>query len=598
MTIILLTFFLFVSPNMGEKKTENVEFYHPTYQDYKFWTEENNLKKFFLEKSFSIKKYYSHNFFKNDNIGYFLNKNLFIPNKYETYIRENFNENMPKRIFFFKDPFFYREKIQYFDVKTPITEIFYINNFFEKEKTLGGFFSQNFNEKINYSIEYRNSNLKNELDLKKSKDLALATFNYQDKKNNYNYKLWGHYIYQKFYIKEKEEFPKWNIRNYENIFFYHKKLIHRRFYINFVKKIYSIQEKNRSLFLKTYMEYEKYSKGHLYQNLQKKINHYYLRNGLFLIFNQKKINIEVGSIFDRIHYQLLNNIFFNKNKNINSLSIQTKVHYPINNVFEFYSNGKWIIENNNIKKSHIQANIVLNTFLISKFRFFTQFRINENNNGIYNNFIPIHVLKNNQDFYKNEQENIFFFNREKVLNFYLSSYEKKYCIFFYISRLNHSYQDDKEIEKFLYRKYIHLYGFKIETTHDIWKFQLNNILLYQKYNSDPLIFSIPNFLYRSTIFYKNNYFHKALFIQTGFSFHYLSKFDHQKIYYPFNFKTFFKEKECIKNKIGGIPFVDYFFNFKIYRTIFYFNIQNIGFYDIYNPNKLFIKTGFLWNLFT
>ncbi len=493
--------------NEKKTKTEDVKFYSPTYQDYKFWTEEKNIKKTFLEKSFSIKKYYSHNFFKNDNIGYFLNNgiDLFIFNRNgnEKLIQENFNASMPKKMLFFKDPFFYREKIKYFDVKTPITEIFYIS---------------------------------------------------------------------------------------------------------LIQKISFFQEKERSFFLKTYMEYEKYSQDHLFhypynkfyilRNFEKKINHFYLRNGLFLIFNQKKINIKVGSIFDRIHYQLFNNNNY-KNKDINSLSIQTEISYPINNIFEFNSNGKWIIENNN--KSYVKANIMLNTFLFSKYRFLTRFSINENDNGIYNSFIPFHVLRKNQDCYNNEQKDMFFFGRgkEKTMDFSLSSDEdEKHYVSFYISRL--SFQDqEKKIKKFLYWKYIQLYGFKIKTIYDIWKFQFNHILLYHKCNSDPLIFSIPNFLSRTTILYKDNYFHKALFIQTGFSFHYFSKFFYQKIYYPFHFQTFSFEKECIPNRIvGGTPFVDYFFNFKIYRTTFYFSIQNIGFYDIYNSHNIFIKTGFLWNLFT
>ncbi|WP_244273570.1 putative porin [Blattabacterium cuenoti] len=572
--------------NIDEKKAENMEFYHPTDQDYKFWTEENDLKRTFLEKTLSIKKYYSHNFFKSDKIELFNNndeKDLFIipSNRYEKINLENFNENMPKKMLFFKDPFFYREKIKYFDVKTPISEILYINDFFKKEKTLGIFFSQNFNERINYSIEYRNLN--NKPDLKKEKNLILTTFNFQDHNDNFNYKLWGHYLFQKFDTKEKEEIPKWNIKNDKNVFPSQKKLIHSRFYISLIQKIYDFKEKNRLLFFKTYIEYEKYFKNYFFQNIQKKINHFYLRNGLFLIFNQKKIRIEVGSIFDRIHYLLFNENSY-KNKDINEVSIQTKVHYPINNIFEFYSNGKWILKNNNIKKSHFYTNVTLNTFLSPKFSILTQLSIDKNDN-------PIYFLKKNEDCYNN------YYNHEqkKTVNFSFNFDKEKYYVSFYLSRLNHFFQNqEKKMENFF------LYGFNIKTIHNIWKFQLNNILLYQKYNSDSLIFSIPNFLSRNTIFYQDHYFHKALFIQTGFSFHYFSNFPYQENSYPFDFKFFPFEKECIStntNQIGGVPFVDYFFNFKIYRTIFYFKIQNIGFYNK-NENQFFIKTGLLWNLFT
>ncbi|WP_238784175.1 putative porin [Blattabacterium cuenoti] len=542
---------------------ENDKFYHPTFQDYKYWTEEMNIKKTFLEKSFSIKKYYSQNFLKNDDISFFSrNGKDFLIIRDEKFMKGNFNQNMQKNIFFFQDPFFYREKIQYYDVKTPISEIFYINNSFNGEKILSAFFSKNFNEKINYSIEYRNSNLKNKI--KKSKDLILTTLNYQD---HDNYKLWGHYIYQKFETKEKEKIPKWDIMNYKNVFFNYKKLVHSRFYINFIQKIFSFKE--RSICLKNYVEYEKYFinysfyDSYIFHNFEKKtMNHFYLRNGLFLIFNQKKINIEVGSIFDKIHYQLLSANDF-KNKYINNLSIQTKVNYPISNVLNFYSNGKWIIGNGN-KNINYQTDIMLNTFLFSKFLFLTRLNIDN--------------IKNDQNI-----------NQKKTIDFSLSSeHGDKYSIF--ISRLNH-----------FSMKKIYSYGFKIQTTHEISKFELNNIFFYHKCNDNPLIFSIPNFLSKNTIFYKNNYFNQALFIQTGFSFHYFS--NPKKISYPFDFQSFFLEKEYlpIEGKISKTYFLDYFFNFKIYRTIFYFNIHNIDTEFIsnpHNPHRIFIKTGFVWNLFT
>jgi hypothetical protein len=566
---------------VDEKKTEDFKFYHPTSRDYKFWTEEeNNLKKTFLEESFSIKKYYSHNFFKNDNIRLFSDngKDFLISNVHDVSMQENcnLNINMPNKMFFFKDPFFYREKIKYFDVKTPVTEILYISDFF-KEKTLGGFFSQNFDEKINYSIEYRNSIFKNEPE-KNSKNLLLTTFNYQD--CNDHKKLWGHYIYQNFDVIEKKELPKWDIRNYKNVFLYHKKFIHSRFYINFVQKIYS--QKQKSLFFKTYMEYEKYSLNYLLHPKKNHFNHFGLRNGLFFIFNEKKINIEIGSISDKVYYQLFNN---NNYKNINSLSIQTKINYPINNIFELYSNGKYIAENNDIKNSYLQANIMLNAFLFSKLRFITRFSIYDKDNEIHNNLI----LKN-PDCYRNK----FFLYRKKTIDFTLSSNdEKKYYISFYVSRLNHVFQEqekEKGIDQFLYPKSIQLYGLKVKALHDIWKFQLNNILLCQKYNSNPY------FLSKSTIFYKDHYFNQSLFVQTGFSFYYFNQSHLQAISYPFNFQYFNDDQEC--NKIIKTPFVNYFINMKIHRIILYFKIQNIGFSDIKNTHKMFIQTGFLWNLFT
>ncbi|WP_185872407.1 putative porin [Blattabacterium cuenoti] len=593
--------------NFNTKKN-NIDIYYPNYQDYKFWTEKNQFKKNLLEiESFSIKKYYYHDFFKNDNFGLFYNigngQNFLIPNSnFEKKNIYNF-----QKILFFKDPFFYREKIQYFDVKTPISEIFYKSNLFQ-EKILGGFFSQNPNEKINYSIEYKNLHLKNEFFLEKNQELLLMTFNYQDRKNkniyDFNYKLWGHYIKQKFFFKEKEEIIKWNnIKNYKNVFFDQKKLINDRFYISFFKNIFS--KKNQSFFVKTYMEYEKYHKSHLFSEQDNKINHFFIKNGLFLIFQKNDFNIELGSIFDKIHYQLFFNKYYNKNrlipknKYINNFSLETKINYPINNIIKLYSFGKYMIISNNFKKPYLHMNIKFHIFLFSKFYFLTQFHFFQNK-GYTPDFIHLYILKENEDCYNNKRKNMLVFDQEKIINFSLFNH-KNYDISFSISKLDHSFIDDKkEMEKFLYRKYLQLYSFVIKTTHNIWRYKVNNLFLYQKYDSNPLIFSLPNFLSRNTIFYENSFFKKNLLMKTGFSIHYFSSFYYQKIYYPFDIHVFSSEKECYPNKTGKNFFIDYFCNFKLHKTIFYFSIKNIGFHykNFFKKKELFIETGLLWTLFT
>ncbi|WP_238784584.1 putative porin [Blattabacterium cuenoti] len=586
-----------------EKEKNYIEVYLPNYQDYRFWTEENNLKKTLLNiESFSIEKYYSHNFFKHDDFGFFYNqgneKNLLIPNRRIPQKNLFHSQN----ILFFKDPFFSREKIQYFDVQTPLSEIFYENNLFQ-ERGLGGFFSQSPNEKINYSIEYRTLNLKKKLDFEKNQNLLITTLSYQDQ-DDYYYKLWGHYILQKFYLKEREEVIKWiKNYNYKNVFFDQKKFTHNRFYISFIQKIF--HEKNKLFFFKTYMEYEKYSKSHFFSEQKNKINHFDLKNGFSLMFKKNKFEIEVGSIFDKIHYQLFllneyNNRIIPKNKYINNMSIETQINYPINNILKFHSHSKWTMEYNNLKKTYFQMNMKFNTFLFSKFDFSSQLYISENK-GVNPDYIHLYILRENEDCYNNQRSNMLSFDKEKTIDFSLF-YNKNFHFSFYISRLDHSFLDEKkEMEKFLYRKDVQSYGLKIKTTQDVWKFQFHNLFMYQKYNSDPLVFSIPNFLSRSTISYQDNYFNKSLSIKTGFSVHYFSHFYYQKIYYPFDIYLFPSEKECYPNKIGGNPFMDYFLNLKIYRTIFYLSIQNIGFHSIYSPfnkKELFIRTGFSWTLFT
>ncbi|WP_045118229.1 hypothetical protein [Blattabacterium sp. (Blatta orientalis)] len=91
MKIFIFTFLFigfYVSPSMEIKtmdpKNFSMNIYHsvlPSPQNYKYWTEENPQKKNLDITSLSIKKYYSHNFFRQDNFGSFQyqEKEIFIP---------------------------------------------------------------------------------------------------------------------------------------------------------------------------------------------------------------------------------------------------------------------------------------------------------------------------------------------------------------------------------------------------------------------------------------------------------------------------------------------------------------------------------------
>ncbi|WP_161539542.1 putative porin [Blattabacterium sp. (Cryptocercus kyebangensis)] len=621
-------FFIFYIPfsvkSMGkesimEKKILDLDIYHPISRDYKYWTEDNKKKINLDTNSLSIEKYYSHNFFRKDNFGFFKlkEKDLIIPNSYP---EKNFssycntiwlNNNHIPKMYFLNDIFFSRDKIRYFDVKTPISEIFYVNDSFQ-EKILGGLFSQNPNKKINYSIEYRNISLEEEsnIELKKHHSLFLSTFNYKDSDSYHDKLIWGHFLYQNFYNKKKIKIPFWNTTDNPNFFFDTKNLFHKRLYISFFQKINPswIKSKSgeKSIFLKGNMEYTKYFKSFFsskeeFQN--NTINLSYFKNESSLIFEiKKKLNIEIGAIYDRIHYQLFSfpNYFFDpvyenekKNLNFNKIYLKTRINYFINNIFKINSYAKWMIY-----KNHLQISTQLDTNLWSKFQFLTKFSIN---NNISSDFINFYMFQKNGNCYNNQQ-----YNNEisytKSINFSFLS-NKKLNISFNIYDINHPYQKDNP--NLLYWKYIRSWNLKIRTIHDIWKFQFNNLILCQNQESNQLNFSIPNFLSRSTISYEDSYFNKELLVNTGFSIHYFNKFFHQYFSYPFDLFSFYLENECIPTQIGGAPFVDYFFNFKIFRTIFYGSIQNIGFSykkKINNQKKkkkdYFLKVGILWNLFT
>ncbi|WP_185874030.1 hypothetical protein [Blattabacterium cuenoti] len=575
--IFLLCFFGFFyvtySIEIKNIDTKNIvtDIYHPIYQDYQYWTEYHKKKQILDTKSLSIKKY---DFLKKDNIN--LKKELLI------YDIEKLCLSFYKKNNRINDVFFSRKHIRYFDVKTPISEIFYIHDIFNK-KILGGLFTHSPNKNINYSIEYKNVFFD-----KKFNNHFLITFN-QWKENSY-YKLWGHYL-------------KNNLCNYTNnvnSFLDKKNINHERLYISFIKKIIPTyhHDDKKSIFFRNYIEYTKYFTNSLekineLKNYQK--NLFFYKNYNSLIFKKKKkYNIEVGFLYEKIYSQFFYNDFFHKkkfnnqtyNKKINVFTIVTKIHDIFNKKINFNFYKKWILDNK-LRSTPLQINFQLDTNLYSNLHFLTKILIKKN---IYSNFTNFLIFNKNGNFYNNTINNLLNF---KSINFSFFS-EKKLNISFKTSKIN-NINFFTTNNKLLNWNYINLWNLKIKNTNYINNFQFNNIILLQKQSSDNLIFYIPSFFYKSTISYKKTYFDKSLLIKTGCSINYLNQFFSKNFSYPFDL---FSNNEYYGNHFLKKTFINYFLNFKIFRTNFYTSIQNIHFNKPFFHQDIFIRLGLFWNIFT
>ena len=140
----------------------------------------------------------------------------------------------------------------------------------------------------------------------------------------------------------------------------------------------------------------------------------------------------------------------------------------------------------------------------------------------------------------------------------------------------------------------------------IWKFGLINTIQFQKIlknNGDedfsPL--NVPEWITRSTIVLETFVFKKALFIQTGATFQYFSKY-YADQYHPV-LGEFASQNHT---KTGSFPRVDLFLNAKIQQTrIFlkyeHFNSDRTG-YDYYSSPFVpyrdgVVRFGLVWNMF-
>jgi hypothetical protein len=152
-----------------------------------------------------------------------------------------------------------------------------------------------------------------------------------------------------------------------------------------------------------------------------------------------------------------------------------------------------------------------------------------------------------------------------------------------------------------YSKTINYISVKASKEFKWWKLALDNTLLYQQADQEDAILNVPQFVTRNTLYFTDYFFKKALYLQTGFTFNYFSKY-YANDYNPV-ITEFFVQND---REIGAFPMLDFFVNARIRQTRIFFKLEhlNSGFTGnrYYNaPNypyrDFMIRFGLVWNFF-
>ena len=133
------------------------------------------------------------------------------------------------------------------------------------------------------------------------------------------------------------------------------------------------------------------------------------------------------------------------------------------------------------------------------------------------------------------------------------------------------------------------------------KFALNAAVTFQQVGGATEVFNVPEVLTRSSIYFTDRVFKKALFLQTGFNFSYFTAYN-MNAYDPVLAEFYVQNDESL----GGFPLLDFFINVKVRQTrIFvkaeHFNSKFTG-NDFYSapgyPYRDFnVRFGIVWNFF-
>jgi hypothetical protein len=132
-------------------------------------------------------------------------------------------------------------------------------------------------------------------------------------------------------------------------------------------------------------------------------------------------------------------------------------------------------------------------------------------------------------------------------------------------------------------------------------FYLDNRLLYQNVTDGKDVFNVPDLVLRSTLYYSNYLFKKAMLLQTGVTLNYFTSY-YMNAYDPL-LAEFYVQNDT---KFGNFPRLDFFVNAKVRQTRIYlkaehFNSSFTGYNYFAAPNypyrDFIIRFGIVWNFF-
>ena len=154
---------------------------------------------------------------------------------------------------------------------------------------------------------------------------------------------------------------------------------------------------------------------------------------------------------------------------------------------------------------------------------------------------------------------------------------------------------------------INYYNFKLFSKIDFGKFSFVNTARYQQKEQEVSsgeisTLNVPEWVTRNTIMYSADVFNKSLFIQTGITFNYFTKFFAD--YYNPLISEFVTQEY---REIGDFPRFDFFFNAKIQQTRVFIKVEHLNSsftgYDYYSDpfspyRDMSVRLGLVWNFFS
>ncbi|MFD2725423.1 putative porin [Hyunsoonleella rubra] len=533
------------------------------------------------------------------------------------------------------------EDISYYRVPTPLSELLY-KSAFEQGQMADSFFTVNTSPHLNFSIAYKGLR-----SLGKYQSILTSTGNFRFTTNyntkNRRYKMRGHIVMQDLLNNENggirddmvenfesgiDEFRdrsilEVNFENAENI------LKGKRFHL---EHSYDVFNKKVKKFLPTilndstsksrltlkhiisfedkYFQYDQTSANSIFgdafvtSGLRERSTLEHLFNQVQLqYFNNELGDFQVNISNDNYNYGYDRVVVLNGNTITNRLkgniySAGGKYHKYYRG-FDIHGEAGVNISGDfqgNFVKAHASYNF--NDVILAKASINHSSKAPNYNQQLYQSNYLNYNWRNS--FNNTETQQLAFFVRFKNIANVTVDYTT-ISDYIYFKNAENAAAGTQQIKAFQNDGTINYFRIKGENEIKFGKFALNNTILYQNVQDENKVLNVPELTTRNTIYFSSHVFKKAMFLQTGLTFNYFTKY-YMNAYNPV-MSEFYVQTD---REFGDFPRFDFFVNAKIRQTRIFFKAEhfNSSFtgYDFYSaPNypyrDFIVRFGIVWNFF-
>ena len=585
----------------------------------------------YIDTSLTLQKEYSHNYLRKDTFGL-----LPFPNEGQTYttLQYGLSEFSPYPEFGFAAKhfnFIEANQIRYCSVATPVTEL-YFRSVMKQGQSVDAFFTLNTAPRLNFSIAYKGlrstGRYINQL-------ASTGNFRFTTSYNTKNRRYFAnaHFTSQDILNEENggittiEDFesgnPDYDNRERLEIYFKDAKsfLKGKRIFVDHIFRINALQG-NNNVYVTHQFNYEnkffeynqatvpstvgnttvyRYGDSYIDRGINDQTRYNKMHNSFGLIYE----NTTLGK-FKFFAEDFSTHYYYGKILLLDSQTIPAALNQNINSAggqYEYQKNkwnGKFLYTRSltNESLSHLDAklNYALNDETQLAFGYQSLNKLPNNNYELYQSSFVNYNWFND---FKNEKINAISANAITpwiTASLQLSTLQDH----LYFENVATDVRTQIVAPK-QYSSTINYVSVKVNKEFRLGKFALDNTFLYQKVDQPDFILNVPELVSRNTLYYSTTMFEKALYLQTGVTLNYFSRY-FANDYNPVIGEFFVQNKK----EIGNYPNLDFFVNARIQRTRIYFKAEHFNsslsgnnFYAAPNtPYRDFmIRFGLVWNFF-